>query len=106
MAIKVKLRHKKISKGRISLYLDFYPPIVNTKTRKTTRREFLNLYIFQRPKSAIDKLHNRETILIAEGVRQKKENILNKPEIYTEDEKLILKAKELGEQCFVSYYNQ
>jgi len=104
MAIKVKLRQKKISKGRKSLYLDFYPPIVNSKTRKTTRREFLNLYIFQRPKSAIDKLHNSETILIAEGVRQKKENILNKPEIYTEDEKQILKAKEFGELCFVMYY--
>ena len=104
MAIKVKLRQKKISNYRKSLYLDFYPPILNSKSGKYTRREFLNLYIFQRPKSAIDKLHNSETLLIAEGIRQKKENILNKPEIYTDAEKQVLKAKELGEKCFVAYY--
>ena len=104
MAIKVKLRQKKISNGRKSLYLDFYPPILNSKSGKYTRREFLNLYIFQRTKSAIDKLHNSETLLIADGIRQKKENILNKPEIYTDAEKQVLKAKELGEKCFVAYY--
>ena len=104
MAIKVKLRQKKISNGRKSLYLDFYPPILNSKSGKYTRREFLNLYIFQRTKSAIDKLHNSETLLIADGIRQKKENVLNKPEIYTDAEKQVLKAKELGEKCFVAYY--
>jgi len=104
MAIKVKLRQKKISKGRKSLYLDFYPPIVNSKTGISTRREFLNLYIFDRPKTAIYKIHNSETISIAEGIRQKKENLLNKPEIYSEHEKELLKAKELGEKCFVSYF--
>ena len=104
MAIKVKLRQKKISNDRKSLYLDFYPPILNSKSGKYTRREFLNLYIFQRPKSAIDKLHNSDTLLIAQGIRQKKENILNKPEIYTDSEKQVLKAKELGKKCFVAYY--
>ena len=104
MAIKVKLRQKKISNYRKSLYLDFYPPILNSKSGKYTRREFLNLYIFQRPKSAIDKLHNSDTLLIAQGIRQKKENILNKPEIYTDAEKQVLKAKELGKKCFVAYY--
>ena len=41
-ATKVFLRDKKISKGRKSLYLDFYPPIKHPVTGKETRREFLD----------------------------------------------------------------
>jgi hypothetical protein len=46
MATKVALRQKPISKGRKSLYLDFYPAIINTETGEPTRREFLGLYLF------------------------------------------------------------
>ena len=104
MTTKVTLREKKISKGRKSLYLDFYPSIPHPKTGKPTRREFLKLYIFEKPKSPIDKQHNRETLVIAKSIRQKRENILNKPEIYSEYEKEKLKIKELGEKCFVEYF--
>lgn len=106
MAIKVKLRQKKITKGRKSLYLDFYPAIINSKTGKPTRREFLGLYIFEKPKSPFDKIHNLETKRIGESIRQKRENTLNKPEIYSEFEKEQLKIKELGEQCFVEYFRK
>ena len=41
MAVKVKLLQKKISGGRKTLYLDFYPAIISLKTGKETRREFL-----------------------------------------------------------------
>ncbi|MFN3405628.1 MAG: tyrosine-type recombinase/integrase [Cytophagaceae bacterium] len=101
---KIKLRTKSISGNRQSLYLDFYPPILNPKTGKPTRREFLGLYLFDKPKHPIDKQHNKETQLLAEQIRQKRENQLNKPEIYTEFEKQQLKVKELGEQCFVKYF--
>ena len=104
MATKVKLRQKKISKGRKSLYLDFYPPIPHPETGKLTRREFLGLYIFEKPKTPIDKLHNTETLKIGESIRQKRENFLNKPEIYSQHEKEQLRLKELGEQCFVEYF--
>ena len=43
MATKVKLRQKPMAGGKESLYLDFYPPIVNPQTGKSTRREFLKL---------------------------------------------------------------
>jgi hypothetical protein len=49
--MKVFLREKKLSKGRRSLYLDFYPPIPHPETRKPTRREHLKLYIYEKPKS-------------------------------------------------------
>ncbi|MDB4083054.1 site-specific integrase [Vicingaceae bacterium] len=106
MATKASLRQKKISKRRKSLYLDFYPPIPHPKTGKPTRREFLGLYIYEKPKTPIDKKHNTETLKIGESIRQKRENLLNKPEIYSQYEKEQLRIKELGEQCFVEYYTK
>lgn len=106
MAIKVKLRQKEISGNRRSLYLDFYPAIPHPKTGKPTRREFLGLYIFEKPKSPFDKQHNIETSKIAESIKQKRENILNKPEIYSQYEKEQLRLKELGEQNFVEYFQK
>lgn len=66
--MQVKLRKKAITKGRKSLYLDFYPEILNPETGKFTRREFLNLYIYEKPTSAIQKQHNKETILLAQNI--------------------------------------
>ena len=106
MTTKVTLRQKKISKGRQSLYLDFYPSIPHPETGEPTRREFLGLYIFEKPKTPIDKQHNTETLQIGESIRQKRENFLNKPEIYSEYEKEQLRKKELGEQCFIEYFRK
>jgi len=104
MAIKVKLREKKISGNRQSLYLDFYPAIPHPETGEPTRREFLGLYIFDKAKNPIDKQGNKETFQLAEQIRQKRENHLNKPEIYTGYEKEQLKIKEQGEKNFVEYF--
>lgn len=135
MATRVTLRQKKISKGRNSLYLDFYPPIPHPETGEPTRREFLGMYLFidktdvkkemqnkkskgqntdalkklydqLKPLSPIDKTHNTETLRIAESVRQKRENFINKPEIYSEYEKEQLRLKELGDMDFVEYYEK
>lgn len=106
MTTKVTLRKKKISKGRESLYLDFYPAIPHPETGEPTRREFLGLYIFEKPKTLIDKQHNTETLQIGESIRQKRENFLNKPEIYSEYEKEQLRKKEKGEQCFIEYFRK
>ena len=106
MATKVSLREKKISKGRKSLYLDFYPPIPHPETGEPTRREFLRLYILEKPKTPFDKQHINETLKIGESIRQKRENFLNKPEIYSQYEKEQLRLKELGEQCFIEYFTK
>jgi integrase len=66
---KVKLRRKAISQGRLTLYLDYYPPIPNPDTGKLTRREFLGLYIYEDPKSKLDKNYNKDTLDLAENVR-------------------------------------
>ena len=104
MAIKVKLRKKKIKGNKQSLYLDFYPHIPHPTTGEPTRREGLKRYLFDNPKNPIDKQHNKETLQVAEQIRQMRENQLNKPEIYTAFEKEQLKIKEKGEQNFVAYF--
>src|ERR1035437_658965 len=70
---KVKLRTKPISGNRTSLYLDFYPPIPHPETGKLTRREFLGLHMFEKVKTPLDKLHNKETEALAENIRAKRQ---------------------------------
>ena len=106
MGIKVKLLKKSITKGRQSLYLDFYPPIQNPETGHFTRREFLGYYILENPKNELDKQHKKETLLLAEKIRQRRENDVNKPEIYSEYEKERLKKHEKGEQSFLDYFKK
>ena len=65
---KVTLREKKISKGRKSLYLDFYPAILNHDTGKKTRRQFLKMYILEKPRGPIEIQHNKETLALAKSV--------------------------------------
>lgn len=106
MAIKVKLLQKKISGGRKSLYLDFYPAIPKPDTGELTRREFLGKYIHEKPRNAIEKQYNAEQLKLAEVIRQMRENELNKPEIYSEYEKERLRKKELGDMDFVAYFRK
>ncbi|WP_276499501.1 site-specific integrase [Pontibacter litorisediminis] len=70
---KVTLRRKPMSKGRHTLYLDYYPPIPHPDTGKLTRREFLRLYVFDKPRNQLDKHHNRETLTLAEHIRAKRQ---------------------------------
>jgi len=46
---KVTLRQEKLKSGKLSLYLDFYPPIWNPNIKKMSRREFLGLYLIAEP---------------------------------------------------------
>ncbi len=106
MATKVTLRQRPISKGRRSLYLDFYPPIPHPESGEPTRREFLGIYIYEKPKNQIEKENNKQMMLLAEQIKQKRKNQLNKPEIYTDFEKEQLKQKERGEQDFIAYFKK
>jgi integrase len=66
---KVTLRKKPIAKGRQTLYLDFYPTIAHPNTGKQVRREYLKLYLFDKPRLEEQKEHNRETNKLAENIR-------------------------------------
>lgn len=104
MAIKVTVREKVISKGRKSLFLDYYPEVIDFQKGKKTRREFLRRYIFEKPKNILEREQNKESLLFAEQIRASRENYYNKPEIYSEQEKEVLKYKEIGEKNFVEYF--
>ncbi|ADB41305.1 tyrosine-type recombinase/integrase [Spirosoma linguale] len=66
--MKVTLREKPINDGKISLYLDFYPAISHPETGKDTRREFLGLYLFDKPRTELDRQHNKATKLLAQNI--------------------------------------
>ena len=103
----VTLRKKAITKGkRISLYLDYYPPLYNAATGEYTRREFLNLYLTTRPLNAFDKRINEENLYTAKMIQVKRQNELLKDDIYTVIEKGILQVKEVGQMSFLAYFEK
>lgn len=65
----VTLRSKPLRSGMLSLYLDYYPPVIIPKTGKLSRREFLKLKIYEFPEN------NREMGLLIE--RNKDHEIFN-----------------------------
>ncbi len=70
---KVFLREKKLKHGKRGLYLDYYPPIKNPETHKETRREHLRLYIFERPKTETEREHNKETKMLGDSIRSRRQ---------------------------------
>jgi len=74
--IKVKLREAQLKDGRVSLYLDYYTPIINTKTGKSTRRELLKLYYNKKTKDLAEKQKNQIIKSAAEKIRIERENKL------------------------------
>jgi len=100
MATKVKLRQRAISGNRQSLYLDFYPPISHPETGEPTRREFLGLYLFDKPKNPFDKQSNKETLQMAENARA-----IRQIEIQAGDFG-FLNTKRKAETDFVHFFKQ
>lgn len=70
---KVHLRKKELKNGMISLYLDFYPPLIRPDTLKPTRRDFLQLYIFKIANTTDKKEHNSETLAIATAIKAQRQ---------------------------------
>lgn len=71
--MKATLRKKKIKNDKESLYLDFYPPIIHPEKGNLTRREFLGLYLFSKPKNSEERTHNKETKALAENIWAKRQ---------------------------------
>lgn len=66
---KVSLLKRPYSSGRISLYLDFYPPVRIPGTMKTTRREYLGLYLIANPHNEMERDYNETIMERAEAIR-------------------------------------
>lgn len=65
----VTLRQKPLHNDRISLYLDYYPAIRNPYTMKMSRREFLGIYIYAKPKNEQQRMFNQDMLNKAEAIR-------------------------------------
>lgn len=100
----VTLRKKAISQGRMSLYLDFYPPVWNSAINDYTRREFLKIYVYQKPADQYQKIANKESLHTAELIRARRQNEINKSEIYSAFEKEQLVIQAVGNESFLQYY--
>ncbi len=57
---KVTLRQRLLNSGKITLYLDFYPPLKDPETKKNIRHEYLGIYLVKSPKFAIEKEANKQ----------------------------------------------
>lgn len=66
---KVSLLKRPITNGRMSLYLDFYPAIRNLETMQMTRREYLGIYIFAKPRNDFKRDFNNQMMEKAEAIR-------------------------------------
>ena len=94
-----RLEQRMLADGQISLYLEYYlgresEPVLDQygepvlydrgmmagkpkyKVKHIRRKENLNLYLVAKPKSPIDRNHNRETLQLAKKIRQEKEQEL------------------------------
>jgi len=75
--MKVHLRQRKQTKdGSISLYLEIYKGTTTSsegKVKNLRDYEYLNLYLIDKPKTAIDKQQNKDTLQLAESIKAKRE---------------------------------
>jgi hypothetical protein len=66
---KVHIRKKILTKGRLSIYLDYSPPLRNLKTGKPQRFEFLDVFLYAKPSNVYELNHNSETSELIENIR-------------------------------------
>ena len=105
--IKVTLREKPLKSEKVSLYLDYYPPIILPDTGKKTRREFLNLYIEKNPKTPEEKKQNKETLQLANGVRSKREVQLRNREFgFKDNVNISINFLNFYKNIVTSYYDK
>lgn len=104
---KVNLRKKKLKGDKISLYLDYYPPILDPSTGKSTRREFLNIHLIEPPKNQDEKKQNAENLAIASGIRSKREvQIRNKEYGFRENVNISIDFIGFYKRIVDEYYNK
>lgn len=98
----ISLRQKKISNGRLSLFLEYNKGNYKDAYGKAKRNrdfEYLKLYIFEEPKTPKEKQQNRETMQLAE-------NILAIRQADFVRGKFDLQDTKKQESIFLDYYNE
>ena len=102
----IVLRKKIIANNKFSLYLDYFPAIISSKTGKETRREFLKLKIYADPKDDFEKSHNKSTLEFAELIRARRLTQLRNKEFgFKENVKLNVDFVAFYKSIVDKYYN-
>lgn len=106
-----KLGAKVLSDGRESLFLDYYfgyQMVYNEKSdkevvRKDRKREYLSLYLWQAPRTPMERQQNKETLELAKKIRfERGQELLESVEGY----RLKIKAGDINFFDFIqAYYN-
>lgn len=73
MATKVKLRKRPLASGKITLYLDYYPPVRNPRTMQMVRHEYLGIYLAKDPRTQSERQMNKEKLAQAQAIRSQRE---------------------------------
>jgi integrase len=81
------LRQKKLYTGKISLYIDYYPPVWNPAKGKYTRREFLKLHLHANAATSVQKKENELNKDIAEKIylKRMKSLMLDENKLFNKD---------------------
>lgn len=79
LCTKVTLRQRLLESGKITLYLDYYPPIRNPRTNRSQRHEYLGIYLYSMPKNAVERNYNMSMLEKAEIIRcRRQETVINR----------------------------
>lgn len=102
--VAVHLRKKKL-KEKISLYLDFSRNVWHEEKGIFTRRDYLGLYLYDKPRSEAKREHNRQTL--AEAEAEKARVILElKNKTYGIIESTDEKQKRINETDFIAFFRE
>lgn len=84
LCTKVTVRQRKLAKGKVSLYLDYYSAIRHPRTGRMTRREYLGIYIYANPTERFQQEYNRSMMKKAELIKcRRTESVINEWNYFT-----------------------
>ncbi len=102
----VTLRSKPIKNGMLSLYLDYYPPVILPKTGMLSRREFLKIKIYEFPENLKEELFNDSQLEIAEEIRATRYLQLKNKEFGLKDNIVLdIKFSKFYQEVVDDYFN-
>ena len=99
LCTKITVRQRKLAKGKISLYLDYYPAVRHPMTGRMTRREYLGIYLYDSPSEKYQQEFNRSMMKKAELIRcRRTEAVIN--------EQFGFLDRSKGHESFLDYFEK
>lgn len=103
---KITIRTRKVKNGKRSIYLDYAPPVPNPDTGRNMRFEGLRLYIWEEPKTRLQHKENRQVMQLADEIRLRRLNEVNRSNLLTDFEKELQAKRKRLSKSFLDYYDR